>query len=207
MTRVFIAALAPAWRAGLRALLATPEVQVVGEASTLIGRDAALAEVDVLVVADESILKDITRAVADEARLAILLLAADSRAAPTLRALPLRAWGLVPPDASTDELLAAVSAVAQGLIVLPVGLADLLLEQHARVEAAELGTLDEALTAREKEVLELLSHGLSNKLIARQLQISEHTVKFHVSAIYAKLGASSRADAVSRGARRGLITL
>ena len=66
---------------------------------------------------------------------------------------------------------------------------------------------DEALTAREREVLELLSRGLPNKLIARRLQISEHTVKFHVSSIYAKLGASSRTDAVSRGVRRGLITL
>ena len=49
--------------------------------------------------------------------------------------------------------------------------------------------------------------GLPNKLIARRLQISEHTVKFHVSSIYAKLGASSRTDAVSRGVRRGFITL
>ncbi len=65
----------------------------------------------------------------------------------------------------------------------------------------------EALTTREREVLELLSRGLPNKLIARRLQISEHTVKFHVSSIYAKLGASSRTDAVSRGVRRGLITL
>ena len=66
---------------------------------------------------------------------------------------------------------------------------------------------DEALTVREREVLELLSRGLPNKLIARRLQISEHTVKFHVSSIYAKLGATSRTDAVSRGVRRGLITL
>ena len=66
---------------------------------------------------------------------------------------------------------------------------------------------DEALTVREREVLELLSRGLPNKLIARRLQISEHTVKFHVSSIYAKLGASSRTDAVSRGVRKGLITL
>jgi DNA-binding NarL/FixJ family response regulator len=66
---------------------------------------------------------------------------------------------------------------------------------------------DEALTAREREVLELLSRGLPNKLIARRLQISEHTVKFHVSSIYAKLGATSRTDAVSRGVRSGLITL
>ena len=63
------------------------------------------------------------------------------------------------------------------------------------------------LTARERETLELLSEGLSNKLIARRLRISEHTVKFHISALYAKLGASSRADAVSRAARRGVLML
>lgn len=66
---------------------------------------------------------------------------------------------------------------------------------------------EEVLTVREREVLELLSQGLPNKLIARRLHISEHTVKFHVSSIYAKLGASSRTDAVSRGVRRGFITL
>jgi DNA-binding CsgD family transcriptional regulator len=52
----------------------------------------------------------------------------------------------------------------------------------------------------------LLSQGLPNKLIARELGISEHTVKFHVSSLYAKLGASSRTEAVSQGARRGLIS-
>jgi DNA-binding NarL/FixJ family response regulator len=66
---------------------------------------------------------------------------------------------------------------------------------------------EEPLTLREREVLEMLSRGLSNKMIARRLSISEHTVKFHVSSIYTKLGAASRTDAVSRGVRRGLITL
>jgi DNA-binding CsgD family transcriptional regulator len=63
------------------------------------------------------------------------------------------------------------------------------------------------LTAREKEVLGLLARGLPNKRVARDLGISEHTVKFHVSSIFAKLGAQSRAEAVSIGARRGLISL
>jgi DNA-binding NarL/FixJ family response regulator len=55
--------------------------------------------------------------------------------------------------------------------------------------------------------LQLVSQGLSNKLIARELQVSEHTVKFHISSIFAKLGAASRTEAISRGARQGLITL
>ncbi|PYQ50015.1 MAG: hypothetical protein DMF59_12025 [Acidobacteria bacterium] len=66
---------------------------------------------------------------------------------------------------------------------------------------------EERLTARELEVLEVLAEGLSNKAIAARLQISEHTVKFHVSSIFAKLGAENRTDAVRRGVRGGLITL
>jgi len=67
--------------------------------------------------------------------------------------------------------------------------------------------LYEALTPRELEVLEVLAEGLSNKAIASRLAITEHTVKFHVSSIFAKLGAENRTDAVRRGVRRGLITL
>jgi two-component system, NarL family, response regulator YdfI len=106
-----------------------------------------------------------------------------------------------------DELQATVQAAAHGLVVLPAALAERMLSQPASVEALAPAPLDEPLTPREREVLELLAEGLSNKLIARRLQISEHTVKFHVSSIYAKLGASSRTEAVSQGARRGLITL
>jgi DNA-binding NarL/FixJ family response regulator len=65
----------------------------------------------------------------------------------------------------------------------------------------------EALTTREHEVLELLADGLSNRRAAERLGISEHTVKFHVASIYGKLGASSRAEAIRRAARRGLITI
>jgi DNA-binding CsgD family transcriptional regulator len=67
--------------------------------------------------------------------------------------------------------------------------------------------LDEPLTHREREVLEWLGQGLSNRQIAGRLNISEHTVKFHVSAIYAKLGVRSRAEAVRVAARRGLLLL
>jgi DNA-binding NarL/FixJ family response regulator len=97
--------------------------------------------------------------------------------------------------------------VAQGLVVLSLPLASTLVGPRNAVQTLEGGGLPEPLTARETEVLELLSQGLSNKLIARRLNISEHTVKFHVSSIYTKLDASSRTDAVSRGARLGLITL
>ncbi len=65
----------------------------------------------------------------------------------------------------------------------------------------------ERLTPREVEVLGMLAEGLGNKEIASCLMISEHTVKFHVSSIFAKLGASSRTEAVTQGIRRGLIML
>jgi two-component system, NarL family, response regulator YdfI len=67
--------------------------------------------------------------------------------------------------------------------------------------------LYEALTPRELEVLEVLGQGLSNRAIASLLAISEHTVKFHVSSIFSKLGAENRTDAVRRGVRLGLIVL
>ena len=67
--------------------------------------------------------------------------------------------------------------------------------------------LTEALTPREQQVLELLAEGLPNKTIATRLDISDQTVKFHVSSICGKLGATNRTDAVRRAVRRGLITL
>jgi DNA-binding NarL/FixJ family response regulator len=66
---------------------------------------------------------------------------------------------------------------------------------------------EEALTPREIQVLELVAEGLSNKRIAARLDISDQTVKFHVSSICGKLGAANRTDAVRRALRRGLITL
>ena len=206
MIRVLIAAPTPALRAGLRALVATSELQIVGVAATLAAPDVDMRDVDVVLLADEGLLTDAARIVPDDARLALLLLAGDGRAAAQLRSLPLSGWGILPLDSSPAELQAALVAVARGLVALAQPLAEQLLGQRSPVAVP---TLDQAdpLTAREREVLQLVSQGLSNKLIARELQVSEHTVKFHVSSIFAKLGAASRTDAISRGARQGLITL
>jgi DNA-binding NarL/FixJ family response regulator len=115
--------------------------------------------------------------------------------------------GVLARDAESTAIVAAVTAVAQGLIVLPAAAARTLLPSDT-TPAPIAGTASmETLTARELEVLRLLGEGLGNKGIAYRLRISEHTVKFHVGALMAKLGASSRTEAVATAARRGLIML
>lgn len=73
--------------------------------------------------------------------------------------------------------------------------------------AAEDAPLVERLTRRETQVLELLADGMSNRAIAARLRISEETVKFHLAAIFGKLGASNRTDAVRLALRRGLVSV
>jgi DNA-binding NarL/FixJ family response regulator len=209
MIRVFVVAPTPMMQAGLRAMLAAPEMQVVGETSTAGEIVSELPGIDVIVV-DETLLEGVERAMANNANGTVGLVALmdnGERSLAGLRTLSLRGWGVVPLDATSAQLQASVVAAVQGLITLPVAYADRLYEQRPVVGAVGLGAVEESLTAREREVLELVSQGLSNKLIARRLQISEHTVKFHISSISTKLGASSRTEAVSRGVRRGLITL
>jgi DNA-binding NarL/FixJ family response regulator len=208
MIRVFVVAPTPMMRAGLRSLLTTSGTQIVGESADVDGFVAQLPGIDVLVVADEAQLEEIGQAVADNRSVALVVLSDNNeRTLSVLRTLSLSGWSIVPLDAPGERFQAAVIAAAQGFIALPTGAAERQFGQRSMLAPMPLDTVDESLTAREREVLELLSRGLSNKLIARRLQISEHTVKFHVSSIYTKLGAVSRTDAVSRGVRRGLITL
>ncbi|MBA3472204.1 MAG: response regulator transcription factor [Rubrobacter sp.] len=202
--RVFVVAPTPFSRAGLRSILESAEVSadvlVVGEADSVV--ELVPPGTDVVVVAGDDPLEEAARAVAEEGTQAILLLSEDDRSVPVLREFAPRGWGVVSPDAPPEELSAAIVAVIQGLVVLPRALTGRLLRGQEAVEEPA-----EPLTAREREVLGLLGRGLSNKMIARDLQISEHTVKFHVSSIYAKLGAASRTEAVGLGARLGLISL
>jgi ATP/maltotriose-dependent transcriptional regulator MalT len=81
-------------------------------------------------------------------------------------------------------------------------------DAHATsIRGDETPDLVEPLTVREQEVFEQMADGLSNRQIAHALGISEHTVKFHVSAILGKLGVATRSAAIRHGMRQGLVTL
>ena len=207
MIRLAILAPTPALRSGLRALLAADErIEVLAEAAVL-GDLEDLGTLDVLLIAGEGYSPEALRAALQnaEAPPALLLLSEESTAARSLAGLPLRAWGLLPPEAGEEELLAAVAALHEGLLAAAPALVQPLFGQALALD--ETDELVEELTEREGQVLQLLAQGFPNKQIALQLAISEHTVKFHVSAIYAKLGVTNRTEAVRRGVRLGLIVL
>ncbi len=185
----------------------SPDLEVVGEGTpTGIPAESEqsleLSEAEVILVAGEEPLEEVFEASLGAEARALVVISEDESAVFRLRALPLSGWGVVPPEASSEEITAAVVAAAKGLVVLSKALSERLLEESPVLEEP-----NETLTRREEEVLELLSRGLPNKAIARELSISEHTVKFHVSSLYGKLGVGSRAEAVGVGARLGLITL
>ena len=205
---VFIVAPTPMMQAGLHTLLTSNDIQVVGTSALPDAFSEITTDIDALVVADELQLEQVGRALAHTRTVALIVLTNnEGRVLPYLRGLELRGWGMVPLDVPAQQLQAAVMAATQGLITLPREQALQFYDRRPVAETLAIEDPDETLTAREREVLDLVGQGLSNKLIARQLQISEHTVKFHVASISNKLGAASRTDAVRRGLRQGLITL
>lgn len=111
--------------------------------------------------------------------------------------------GLLSQTTDAATLSAALQAVGQGLVVIDPAFATAIISAEGPTPLP----LIEALTERELDVLQLLAEGLSNKAIALQLGISDHTVKFHVNAIMGKLDAQNRTEAVVRATRLGLIML
>jgi DNA-binding NarL/FixJ family response regulator len=100
--------------------------------------------------------------------------------------------------ATTQQVVAAISATVAGFAVtIP----------RAAVGPTERMRIAEDLTAREVEVLRLMARGYRNKQLAALLNISEHTAKFHVSSVLAKLGARTRTEAVTIGMTRGLVAI
>jgi DNA-binding NarL/FixJ family response regulator len=195
--RVLVVSDDPLARAGIVARLAgRDELEVVGERG---GAEAAAEEG----LAPEVVLWDAGPGPAgdhgapDAGAPLVALVADDTAAADALRA---GARAVLARGAQADAVAAALAAVARGLTVLDPAVAAGFVRPREDAPA-------EGLTSREAEVLGLLAEGLSNKGIAARLGISEHTAKFHVNAILAKLGAESRAAAIVKAARLGLVAL
>ena len=136
-----------------------------------------------------------------------VVLISDSLARSELRrALASGVRAVLPRHAGATEILAAIEGVHAGLAVLTTEDLDTLLP--ASHESANQDAIPgEPLSSRETGILGMLAEGMSNKEIAGRLNISEHTVKFHVSSILGKLGVTSRGEAVARGVREGLIVI
>jgi DNA-binding NarL/FixJ family response regulator len=213
--RVIIVASALTVRAGLRFLLGTdasahaPALEVIAEAASLAELDLAPLAAEILLLADEVVsareLEETLSGLPQE--IALLLITENHAAVYELASLDLPAWGVLTPDMSAEELLAAIRALNEGLLVGAPALLQFAFSRPLSIEEANANLPSESLTERETEVLQLLSQGLANKQIASALGISEHTVKFHVSSIYAKLGATNRAEAVRLGVQGGLVVL
>jgi DNA-binding NarL/FixJ family response regulator len=210
--RVFIVAASPLARAGLENLLAARDVEIVGSNATIETLAELLADVapDVVLIDSsgepleptlESIL---TSGLASD--VSVVILGDGMTPASSADALRAGIRAALPGDISPEQLVATLHAVANGLLVMHPSHANEGLPAGSPPPRG-LDELAESLTRREVEVLQMLAAGLSNKEIAARLNISEHTVKFHVASILGKLGAASRTEAVSLGIRRGLVLL
>ena len=202
MIRVTIVSPNSALRIGLRELLSRQsDIKVVGEIVDLESVNENETEVVLLALVSSA------RLLENKSNFAVLFLTDDVESLRGLLNSNLRAWGVLSPDATEDELVAAVRAVGEGLWVGAPSLVGDLIRLSGRRESSSEDSLVEPLTARELEVIQLMAQGLANKQIALKLGISEHTVIFHLSSLYAKLGISSRTEAVKRGIELGLISL
>ena len=142
-------------------------------------------------------------------RMALVVLLDGTDPEDGLELLHAGAGAILPRSAERGEIVAAIRAVANGLVVLPRHVLAGLLDGASPEGGADGGDAVAAvqLTPRELEVLAAMADGASNKAIARRLDISFHTAKFHVAAILAKLDADSRTEAVTRAAQLGLVML
>ena len=209
--RILIGASSAVVRAGLESLLATaPTIQVVG--SFPIGTALAQFEdlqPDVVLLDLESLADESMSAVIESGgrvrNSALVILTDNPESSPVADALRSGVRAILPRAATSEEIVAAIQASLAGLVVLHPDALGSVLFPTSSGEQAELDPSAQILTPREIEVLRMIAEGLGNKGIASKLRISDHTVKFHISSIFAKLGASSRTEAVTMGIRKGLI--
>jgi NarL family two-component system response regulator YdfI len=204
LIRVLIAASSAIVRAGLTSLLVSEGIEVAGNAATLeeVATLTSDTPVDVLVAELEE--------PGDEFPTEFVAVLLIDSPLPEWSAEALRAGvrGLLPREVDAAELAAAVRAAAAGLVTVhPQFLDELFTSASSSVRDLLPLRPGQSLSPREIEVLRMLADGLGNKIIAHRLGISEHTVKFHVASIMAKLDAGSRTEAVTQGIRRGLIML
>lgn len=202
MIRILLADDHPVVRDGLAAMLATqPDFAVIGEAGNGAEAltEAARLHPDVVLMDLEMPELDgieaIRRLRAADPSVQVVVLTAfdtDERIVGAIRA---GAQGYLLKGAPRAEIFAAIRTVSAGGALIPPVIASKLLRQ----------VREDALTAREKEVLELVAAGLANGEIAARLFVSERTAKFHVSSILAKLGAKNRTQAVRVARERGLV--
>jgi DNA-binding NarL/FixJ family response regulator len=196
----------PVVRAGLRALIEGQEdLSVVAEADGLSGAVAVVADerpdvvlMDLNLGVDEPGGAEVTAALrALEHPPEVLVLTTYDTEADILRALQAGARGYLLKDAPPPELFAGIRSTARGETVLASSVAATLVRRTVPGAGA--------ITEREVEVLELLSRGLGNKEIAKELFVSEATVKSHLSHIYTKLAVDTRAGAVAAAIERRII--
>jgi DNA-binding NarL/FixJ family response regulator len=205
--RIVIADDHPIFRAGLQGLLSAQEdFQVVGEAAN--GREAVSVvrhtRPDVLLVDLQMPELDGLHAI-QEIRTAapgthVLVLTTYDSDGDILRAVEAGATGYLLKDTPREELFKAIRATARGESVLSPVVA-------SKLVGRARGPAERALSAREIEVLTLVARGVSNKIIGKDLRISEATVKTHLIHIFAKLGVDDRTAAVTAAMERGVLRL
>lgn len=189
-----------------------PDFIVVGQTGTGAGalELVALAQPDVLLLDLEMPELDgvavLKRLAADGTRTRVIVFTVFDTDDRIIAAVEAGAAGYLLKGAPREEVFAAVRTVASGgSLLAPVAASAVL--RRVRGETPDSSAEAPALTPRERAVLEQLARGLGNKQIAAALRISERTVKFHVSSVFTKLGATNRTEAVTRAAQAGLITL
>ncbi|MBL8097792.1 MAG: response regulator transcription factor [Anaerolineales bacterium] len=201
MIQVTIVSPNHALRVGLREMLNNQaNIEIVGEVVSL--EDVNERETEVAILASVSSVRFL-----EKKNFAILFLTDDVDSLRGFINSNLHAWGVLSANTTEEELVAGILSVSEGLWVGAPSLMQGLMRLPKSGEGLGEESLLENLTTREKEVLEKMAEGLANKQIALALSISEHTVKFHLSSLYAKLGVASRTEAVKRGIELGLISL
>jgi DNA-binding NarL/FixJ family response regulator len=136
-----------------------------------------------------------------------VLVIGEEEVAVALATERLRVWGYLPAEFSSEELTSVVRSLATGFVVAP----PTIINQRINRQSAKAQPFDQRgqnpLTPREAQILQYLAQGLANKQIAEILEISPNTVKYHLASIYEKIGATNRADAVTRGMQQGILSI